>query len=133
MAARLPAWATEPPVRASAAAAAAVMIAALFVGGRQEFAVGLFPAPWDKLAHAAYYGSLTALLWLAGGARAALGPVLIAAGVGLADELHQANLPGREASLADFAVDVAAAVVTGTLLKRWVRLPACPKGEPPPA
>jgi VanZ family protein len=103
----------------------------LFVGGRQEFAVGLFPAPWDKLAHAAYFGSLTALLWMAGGARAVLGPVLIAAGVGLADELHQATLPGREASLADFTVDVAAAAVAGTLLRSGMRSPARRSREPP--
>jgi hypothetical protein len=114
---RLPAWVTEPAVRIFAAIAAAAMIALLFVGGRQEFAVGLFPAPWDKLAHAVYFGVLTALLWLTGGARAVLWPVLMAAGIGLADELHQSTLPAREASLADFVVDVVAAVLTGAFLK----------------
>lgn len=104
------------PARVFWAAAAAVMIAALFVGGRQEMAAGLFPPPWDKLAHFAYYFVLTGVLWLAGGARGALWAALVAIGVGVADELHQATLPHRDASVWDLLADAIGAAAAGVLL-----------------
>ena len=38
-------------VRIAAALMVAASAAVLYVGGAQPVAVGLFPAPWDKLAH----------------------------------------------------------------------------------
>jgi VanZ family protein len=89
------------------AAAVLVMVVGLFVGGAQPVAVGLLSEPWDKLAHASAFAVLTALLALAlqgeppqPGARWALRPGAALA-VAVADELHQATLPGRVAGLDD--------------------------------
>ena len=53
---------------------AASLTIALFWGGGQPFAVGLFPAPFDKLAHSVYFATLAALLWFGTGGR---WPVLV--------------------------------------------------------
>ncbi|MDP2000521.1 MAG: VanZ family protein, partial [Rhodoferax sp.] len=101
------------------AAAVLLMVVGLFVGGSQPVAVGLFTEPWDKLANATVFAVLTALLALAlkgqppqPGARWALRPgaalavaALLAGAVGVADELHQATLPGRVAGLDDLLAD----------------------------
>jgi VanZ family protein len=90
-------------------------------------AVCLFTEPWDKLAHATVFAVLTALLALAlqgrpPGARWALRPgaalavaALLAGAVGVADELHQATLPGRVAGLDDLLADA-----VGVGLGLWV-------------
>ena len=59
------------PERLLCASSVLLMVAGLFVDGAQPVAVGLLTAPWDKLAHATVFA------------------------VGVADELHQATLPGR--------------------------------------
>lgn len=77
-------------------------LAGLFFLGAQSFAVGLVPAPYDKLAHALVFGclfwaldrALTLPLWLG---------MAIALAASAADEVHQMWLPGREPSLADWA------------------------------
>ncbi len=82
---------------------------------------------WDlalrKLAHAAEYAVLGLLL-----RRALLRPLpafLLAVAYALSDELHQHFVPGRQAALADVAVDAAGAVM-GVYLGRWLlsRAPA---------
>ena len=91
---------------------AMLMVSLLFYLGAQPFAVGLFPAPWDKLAHFLLFATLAALLWLATGGRR---PLLLIGGlavIGLIDEGHQARLPGRSMELADLLTDVAAASLT---------------------
>ena len=107
------------PGRLLCASAVLLMVVGLFVGGAQPVAVGLFTEPWDKLAHATVFAVLTALLALAlqgkpphPGARWALRPsaalamaALLAGAVGMADELHQATLPGRVAGLDDLLAD----------------------------
>ena len=117
------------PGRLLCAAAVLLMVVGLFVGGAQPAAVGLFAEPWDKLAHATVFAVLTALLALAlqgrppqPGARWALRPVaalvvaaLLAGAVGVADELHQATLPGRVAGLDDLLADA-----VGIGLGLWV-------------
>jgi VanZ family protein len=84
----------------------------------------------DKLLHAVEYAGLAGLLavglarlrpgWLA---RAALLAMLLASAYGLTDELHQAFVPSRDASLLDWAFDTIGAVVGGILavpcLRRW--------------
>ena len=111
------------------AGAVLLMVVGLFVGGAQPVAVGLFTEPWDKLAHATVFAVLTALLAVAlqgrppqPGARWALRPgaalavaALLAGAVGVADELHQATLPGRVAGLDDLLADA-----VGIGLGLWV-------------
>lgn len=95
---------------------ALALLAALFVGGAQPAAAGMFAAPWDKLAHLAYFTALTLLLlqvlprhrWLCVG---------IALLVGATDEMHQLALLGREPSLADWCADAGGAAL-GLLLYR---------------
>lgn len=92
-------------MRFAALVLAVALIANLFILGARPEAVGLFPAPWDKLAHGAYFSLLAILLWIADVGRR---PWLVAAllvAVGVADEWHQVYLPGREASVADLAAD----------------------------
>lgn len=103
--------------RVLAAAALALLLLALFGGGAQPEAAGLIPAPWDKLAHLTVFCVLLILL------RAGLGlplwlAVLLTLGVGAADELHQAGLPGRFASLQDWFADLAGALLGLFLLRR---------------
>jgi VanZ family protein len=84
----------------------------------------------DKLLHAVEYAGLAGLLALGlghgadrGPSRAALVAMLLAAAYGLTDELHQAFVPNRDASLLDWGSDAAGAVVGGILavpfLRRW--------------
>ena len=86
-------------------------------------AVGLFEAPWDKLAHIAYFAALGALLMVASGGRRARLVVAVLLLVAVADELLQAQLPGRHASVIDFAADFAGAAA-GVLLVPWLRVRA---------
>jgi hypothetical protein len=120
-------------VRLLCATAVLLLVAGLFVGGLQPVAVGLLTAPWDKLAHATVFAVLTALLALAlhgkpphPGARWALRPgtalvvaALLAGAVGIADELHQATLPGRVPGLDDLLAD-AVGICVGLWVARGV-------------
>ena len=115
------------PGRLLCASAVLLMVVGLFVGGAQPVAVGLFTEPWDKLAHATVFAVLTALLALALHGRApgacwALRPgaalavaAVLAGAVGMADEFHQATLPGRVAGLDDWLADA-----VGICLGLWV-------------
>lgn len=107
----------------------------LLIGGAQPVAVGLVPAPWDKLAHAAVFALLAGAIGHASGWRGR--PMLVlafcgAVAVGALDEWHQMVLPGRNAGWADLAADaVGAALGTaallwrarleGWLLKQWLK------------
>lgn len=98
-----------------------LLLASLFVGGAQPAAVGLFAVPWDKVAHCTLFAVLAVLIGTAGGLLPLRGRGLLllafvgAAAIGVADELHQATLPGRQAGWDDFAFDV-----LGALLGTWV-------------
>ena len=94
------------PLRLAAAAVALALIANLFYLGAKPWAVGLFPPPWDKLVHLAFFGSIAGLAWIGFGGRGAgahVGALAIAAGIGLLDEVAQLRgaqrqrqgLPGR--------------------------------------
>lgn len=92
----------------------------LFVGGAQPVAVGLFPVPWDKLAHAGVFAVLAAAMGYASGWRG--WPMLLAGfgyamGIGALDEWHQMYLPGRSAGLDDLAADAAGAALGATALQ----------------
>jgi len=98
---------------------AAVIVGLLFYLGSQPMAVGLFPEPWDKLAHFSVFGALSALLWVGLGGQFSLLVIALMAGVGALDEWHQAGLSGRSADYADFLTDVAAATLAVIVLQRW--------------
>ena len=74
---------------------AATLAVALFWGGGQPFAVGLFPVPYDKLAHSVYFATLAVLLWFGTGGRWPVLVFLVVSAIGGLDELHQSTLPGR--------------------------------------
>lgn len=115
--------------RALCLALAALIVFNLFYLGAKPFAAGLFPAPWDKLAHLAAYGSLTALLWLGAGGRMTFTVIAAVVAIGGLDELHQAGIPGRDADGADFAVDVLAGFVAGALMLLYARRKAATCAE----
>jgi VanZ family protein len=94
------------------------MVAALFIGGAQPFAVGLFCPPWDKLAHLLFFLVLVVLLRLSLGV-----PLWLLAGsaiiLGAADEIHQIWLPGRSAGFDDWLADVVGVVFAVVIIRRW--------------
>jgi len=94
---------------------ATAVIFQLFYLGSQPFAAGLIPPPWDKLAHLVVYSAITALLWIGTGGSTPALVIMAVIAVGALDELHQANLPGRDAALGDFLVDVCAGISTAIL------------------
>jgi len=79
---------------------------------------GLLDLPHlDKAGHAGLFFVQTVLLRLAG--LRAVAALLVALGLGVADELHQAAVPGRSPQLADLAADVAGALAAVAAV-RWL-------------
>ncbi len=88
-----------------------LLLAALFIGGRQPGAGNLFPVPWDKVVHLTFYGTLTIL---AGIALPKIKPpilFLIIVSIGGTDELLQFYIPGRHSGLDDLAADAVGCVI----------------------
>ncbi|NWG38561.1 MAG: VanZ family protein [Hydrogenophilaceae bacterium] len=83
------------PLHRLALLPAFLLLVMYFWGNSQPEAAGLIPAPWDKLAHLAWYAVLSGLLLTGFGRRA--WPWIFTAMLLLAgwDEWHQATLPGR--------------------------------------
>ena len=85
---------------------AALILLAIYVWGNSlPEAAGLIPPPWDKLAHLAWYATLSGLLLLGLGRRAwpwVLAGTLLLAGW---DEWHQFDLPGRFPGIDDWLAD----------------------------
>lgn len=100
--------------RLAAALLAVALPVGLWVGGAQPVAVGLIPAPWDKLVHAAVFAVLAAAIGYASGMRGwramvlGFGAALLVGGI---DEWHQLSLPGRSAGWDDLAADALGAAV----------------------
>jgi hypothetical protein len=94
------------------------LVVLLFWGGSQPFAVGLFPAPYDKLAHSVYFATLAVLLWFGTGGRWPVLLVVVVSAIGGLDELHQSTLPGRVADFYDYLTDTVAAGLVITLLEK---------------
>jgi VanZ family protein len=110
-----------PLWRAISIVLAAIIVFDLFYLGSHPYAAGLFPAHWDKLAHLATYAGLTALLWIGAGGRMSFTVIAAVIVIGGLDELHQAGIPGRDADIGDFAVDVLAGVGAGALMLLYAR------------
>lgn len=87
----------------------AVLLLALFIwGGFQPKAANLVPAPWDKLAHLAWFATLSGLLVFGlrnAGARIPLWVALACLPLGAWDEWRQLALPGRSFGLDDLLAD----------------------------
>ena len=86
-------------------AAGGIMLGLLFLRGHPV------PEGFDKVAHFATFGLITALLWRGTAGRAPLAVLAAVIAYGALDEVHQMFLPGRAAELLDFAADAAAATV----------------------
>jgi VanZ family protein len=116
-------------VRILAALTVVLSAAVLYVGGAQPVAVGLCPAPWDKLAHLFTFAVIGMAAGLAGGMRGWRMAVWCVAGallVGAMDELHQMFLPGRSASWSDLIADAAGGVLGAAVLAVLHRLASGP-------
>lgn len=115
---------TRPPSPLRSARTWAVLTvilagAGLYTLGAQPFAAGLFPAPWDKLAHVVTFALIGSATGVASGARGWRRTACCIAGavaIGVLDELHQAYLPGRIASWSDLAADAMGGLLGAVLL-----------------
>jgi len=101
--------------RAYLAAAFLYMAAIFALSSLPGSEVGI-PPPWDKLAHFSEYALLGFLLGRGTG-NAPLAFAL-AALYGVSDEVHQAFVPGREASALDWLADAAGALIGAFLSRR---------------
>jgi len=90
----------------------------LFILGSQPIAVGLFPAPWDKLAHLIVFSIIAGLLWISSDGLWPLSVIVLVVAIGAMDEWHQAGLPGRSADFADLMIDAIAAITVVCLLHK---------------
>lgn len=95
----------------------ALMILLTWINGRPE-AAGLVHVPWDKVAHGLIFGGITLSFGLSTGGRRRWFVFLFMTAFAAFDELRQLFLPGRSASIGDFATDML--VITAIL---WVVLP----------
>lgn len=123
---------SHPFIRPLAGLLCIAFVVGLFIGGAQPVAVGLIPAPWDKLAHLIAFGGLATLVELA------LRPSLavffaLPLAVSAADEFHQAFLPGRFASVEDWLAGAAGVSLAWWLLRhtRLSRLITRLRGDNP--
>lgn len=112
-------------VRLLAAMTVILAGAGLYVLGAQAFAVGLFPSPWDKLAHVVTFAGMGGAFALAIGKRGWSGAFYCIAGallIGVMDEWHQAYLPGRTASWSDLMADAAGGALAAAALswRHWL-------------
>ncbi len=102
------------------------ILSGLFVLGAQPFAVGLVPAPWDKLAHGGVFAVLAVAIGLASGLRGwrmallAFGGAMLVGGL---DEWHQVYLPGRQSGWGDLVADAAGGLLGAFLVIASQRAP----------
>ena len=104
-----------PPLRATALVAAATLLLSLFALA-PSFANVAMP-PWDKFAHAGYFGAVAALLLIAFGPRRWPLALIITSIAGIADEVHQIGVPGRHADPYDWLADTLAAASVVLLVR----------------
>lgn len=95
----------------------------LFIGGQSNVPTVETPLPVDKVAHFVMYGVLGLLAtlgWLFAGRKPDLRIVLLlAALVGVIDEVHQRSVPHRTSDPIDWMADVAGIAVAATLIVRY--------------
>ncbi|MDO9168348.1 MAG: VanZ family protein [Methylobacter sp.] len=86
------------------------LVLALFIGGSQPEAVGLFEPPVDKLVHFFYFATFTFLIVMSDIMPLKYAAILTVA-LGAVDELHQMILPGRSPGFDDWLADSFGAVI----------------------
>lgn len=93
--------------------------------------LGAVPSGWDKVSHAGAYLVLCVLALRAChrglhrlGLRETLIALLLTAGYGVLDELHQRMVPGRQPSVLDWLADVVGAIGAIALVGLVVRVRA---------
>lgn len=113
-------------LRAVAVLVAVALPLGLLVGGAQPVAVGLIPAPYDKLVHALVFAVLAAAIGFASGWRGwrmVLLAFCAALAVGVLDEWRQMVLPGRSAGWDDLAADALGAALGAWAVRVAVQRP----------
>lgn len=95
-----------------------VMIGAIFIGGEQPGAGGLFPPPWDKVVHVIAFGVIGVLVALAFPSKSLPAILLVVLCIGAADEIHQLYLPGRQPGLDDLLADLIGGLIILPLIAR---------------
>jgi len=113
------------PALARALALPALRAAALVWASAMLFVIFTFaPAlgnitvpPWDKLAHAGYFGGVAALLLIGLSTERAMLAFLLTSLAGMADEIHQMGVPGRQADVMDWLTDTAAAAIAVLVMR----------------
>lgn len=92
------------------------LLALLFIGGHQPESAGLFPSPWDKLAHFFFYALLTLIAGISFPAMHLHNTVLLGILVGCLDEFHQTFVIGRQPGIDDLIADAGGAIFAICLL-----------------
>jgi VanZ family protein len=104
----------SPFFRFACGLAALVLALSVFVGAEAvadpQF-VGIVSAPWDKIVHFCYFGSIAALLGHSVGRRWLWISLVAVPLVGAFDEWHQSFIIGRDASIFDWFADAAGTLV----------------------
>jgi VanZ family protein len=117
-----PAW-----LRILCLGAFAAALVQIFLLAQPDLLGRLHSIAWDKLLHAAAFGTLAALLWTAVGFQAPLASWLAIAVIGALDEANQLYAPGRTPDMLDVVADAWGAAVATLAL---ARLSGPPSGEP---
>jgi len=86
-----------------------ILVLALFIGGAQPEAAGLFVPPVDKLVHILYFAAFTFAIVMSNILPLKYAAILTVT-LGAADELHQMLLPGRSPGVDDWLADIFGAV-----------------------
>lgn len=81
------------------------VLASIFIGGSMPGAGSLFANPWDKVAHFMVFAGISLLAGLSLPNRSLILIFLLAVFFGVADEVHQLFLEGRQAGLGDLLAD----------------------------
>ncbi|MBU1048586.1 VanZ family protein [Candidatus Bipolaricaulota bacterium] len=96
--------------------------AAIGYVSHQPLAVGEAPFPhFDKLLHLAEFALFFLLAWQATGRRLGLAWLLTLAFAG-SDEVHQAFVPARDASVLDLVADMVGATLMAGVIRLWPQL-----------
>lgn len=106
-------------VRGSCILAAFLLVVTVFVEADAVASVPLFPPPFDKVVHFAYYGTIAALLAHGIGLHWLIVPLILVPVIGAADEWHQLYVVGRTASLWDWMADEIGTVSAVFLYWKW--------------
>jgi VanZ family protein len=86
------------------------VLAGIFIGGTMPGAGNLFSDPWDKVAHFIAFAGITLLVGISLPNRSLTLVFLLAFSLGVADEVHQLFIEGRQAGLGDLTADILGAL-----------------------